>query len=65
MSIGFVKERDDALLSLDENKIRAFCRKYHVQLSDNPLVFWASVYKSILAMRNSPADIREKAEAWL
>ena len=65
MSSTFVKDRDAALLSLDENKIRAFCRKYNVQISDNPLVFWASIYKSILAMRNCPADIREKAEAWL
>ena len=65
MSSTFVKDRDAALLSLDENKIRAFCRKYNVQISDSPLVFWASIYKSILAMRNCPADIREKAGAWL
>ena len=39
MSSTFVKDRDAALLSLDENKIRAFCRKYNVQISDNPLVF--------------------------
>ena len=65
MSKTFVKDRDAALLSLDENKIRAFCRKYNIRTSDNPLVFWASVYKSILVMKNSPADIREKAGAWL
>ena len=64
MSSTFVKDRDAALLSLDENKIRAFCRKYNVQISDNPLVFWASIYKSILAMRNCPADIRENAGTW-
>lgn len=65
MSSTFVKDRDAALLSLDENKIRSFCRKYNVRISDNPLVFWASVYKSILAMKNSPADIRKTAEDWL
>lgn len=65
MSKSFVNDRDAALLSMDENTIRAFCRKYNVRVSDNPLVFWACVYKSILAMKNSPADIREKAGAWL
>lgn len=65
MSKTFVKDRDEALLSLDKQKIRTFCRKYSIQISDNPVVFWAGVYKSILAMKNSPADIQKKAEDWL
>ena len=61
----FVKDRDEALLSLDEKIIRSFFRKYNYTVPDNPLVFWASVYKSILAMNDSPADIRKKAADWL
>ncbi len=61
----FVSDRDNALLSLDEQKIRAFGLKYSIPLSDNLIVFWASVYKSVLAMKNSPANIRRKAEDWL
>lgn len=65
MSNTYDKDRDEVLLSLDEKKIRAFCRKYDLLLSDNPLVFWASVYKSILLMDNPPDKIRKKAEEWL
>ncbi|MBP3899891.1 MAG: hypothetical protein J6D53_00300 [Blautia sp.] len=65
MSNTYVKDRDEALLSLDEEKIRTFCKKYNKQLPDNPVIFWAGIYKSILAMKNSPADIRRKAEDWL
>ena len=65
MSDTYIKDRDEALLSLDEKKIRAFCKKYNVPLSDNPVVFWAGIYKSILAMKNSPVEIRRKAENWL
>ncbi len=61
----FVKDRDEALLSLDEKKICSFFRKYNYTIPDNPLVFWASVYKSILAMNDSPAEIRKKAADWL
>jgi len=66
MSKTFVQDRNEALFSLDELKIRAFAKKYNVEgMSDNPIVFWASVYKSILAITNSPADLRKKAEDWL
>lgn len=65
MNDTYIKDRDEALLSLDEKKIRAFCKKYNVQLSGNPVVFWGSVYKAILAMENCPADTHRKAEDWL
>ena len=65
MKNTFVQDRDRALLSLDEQKIRAFCRKYSISISDNPIVFWASIYKSILAMKNCPSHIRKQAEDWL
>ena len=61
----FVRDRDQALLSLDEKKIRAFCRKYNKPVSNNPVVFWAGIYKCILAMKNSPDHIRRQAEEWL
>ncbi len=65
MSKTFVIDRDNALLSLDEQKIRSFCRKYNLSTPDNPVVFWASVYKSVLAMEKCPENIRRKAEYWL
>ncbi len=65
MSSEFVKERNEALFPLDEHKIRAFSKKYNCMMSDDPIVFWASVYKSVLAIKNCPADVRAKAESWL
>lgn len=61
----FLSDRDNALLSLDEQKIRAFGLKYSIPFSDNPIVFWASVYKSVLAMKYCPTSIRRTAEDWL
>ena len=61
MKNSFVHDRDEALLSLDEKKIRAFTRKYNISISDNPIVFWASVYKAVLAMKHCPEDIRRQA----
>ena len=61
----FIRERDNALFSLDENKIRAFCRKYNRRVSDDPLEFWATVYKSAILLENCPPDVRKKAEDWL
>ena len=58
----YVKDRDKALLSLDEQQIRAFCKKYKVQISDNPVIFWAGVYKSILSMNGCPENARKQAE---
>lgn len=65
MKNSFVHDRDEALLSLDEKKIRAFTRKYNISISDNPIVFWASVYKAVLAMKHCPEDIRKQAGDWL
>lgn len=45
----FVKERNDALLSLDENKIDAYMKKYNPRFKkpENKKVYWASIHKSI------------------
>ena len=62
---NYAKERDEAMLSLDEKKIRDFCRKHNVSVSDNPIVFWGGVYKTVLAITSCPPEIRKKAEDWL
>ena len=65
MTKTFVQDRNSAFFSLDEKKIRAFCKKYNKIIPDNPVVFWAAVYKSVLAISDTPADVRKKAEDWL
>ena len=51
----YVKERDEAMLSLDKDKIVSFCKKYGVPVPENELVFWAGVHKAIVAL-NSATD---------
>ena len=44
---NFVKERNEALLSGDEEKIIAYCKKYGINIPENKEVFWAGIHKSI------------------
>lgn len=64
---SFVKERNDALFSLDRRKIEAYCAKYGDNDSaDMPdVVFWAGVYKAICAIKNAPEDKVQIAQTWL
>ena len=64
---SFVKERNDALFSLDRKKIEAYCAKYGDNDSaDVPdVIFWAGVYKAICAIKNAPEDKVQIAQTWL
>ena len=64
---SFVKERNDALFSLDRRKIEAYLIKYgEEELSQTPdLLFWASVYKAICGIKGAPKDVVQKAYTWL
>lgn len=50
---AFVKERNEALFSLDRKKIEAYMIKYgETEIAQTPdVVFWASVYKAICGVR--------------
>lgn len=62
----FVKERDEALLSLDETKIRAYLSKYGVIYEPtNELVWWAGIHKSILGIRSATPEQVERSKKWL
>lgn len=64
---SFVKERNDALFSLDRRKIEAYLRKYgEEELAQTPdVLFWASVYKAICAIKGAPKDVVQQAYTWL
>ena len=62
----FVQERNEALLSLDEQKIRAYMRKYGVRFNpENEPVGWAGVHKAILGISSITPEQRERSEKWL
>ena len=63
----FVKERNEALFSLDRNKIEAYMKKYgQPEVEEVPDdLFWASVYKAICGISNAPDELVSKALMWL
>ena len=57
---AFVKERNEALFSLDRKKIG------ETEIAQTPdVVFWASVYKAICSIKDAPEAIVSKAKTWL
>lgn len=62
----FVQERNEALLSLDEQKIRAYMRKYGVSFNpENETVWLAGVHKAILGISSATPEQRERSGKWL
>ncbi|HEY8562833.1 MAG TPA: hypothetical protein VIL74_20815 [Pyrinomonadaceae bacterium] len=63
--VNFVKERDEALRSLDEIKIREYAIKYRVPLPQNIQVFWAAVHKARLASNGITEQEKQISREWL
>lgn len=61
----FIKERNEALFSLDEKKIRRYCKKYSVTIPRDEEVFWRGIYKAICNVEDAPQEVKEKAMARL
>ncbi len=47
MNKDFIEERNTVFASGDEEKIRAYCKKYDIEIPENEEIFWAGVHKSI------------------
>lgn len=62
---AYNKDRNEALLSLDEQKIRAFMEKWNVQTTEHPETFWCGVHKAITAINALPLEQRLKSKLWL
>lgn len=61
----FVKERNEALFSLDRERIEAYSRKQGSDMPEDDIVFWACVYKCICHITSAPEDLVRKAKDWL
>lgn len=61
----FIKNRNEALLSLDKEKIQAYAKKYGARFSDNDEIFWASVHKARIAVKEIPEKEKEVSRKWL
>lgn len=61
-----IKARDEALLSMDEARIRGYYRKYNgTEAPTDPNVFWRMVHKARTADRNLPMAARSASKRWL
>ena len=67
----FVKMRNEALFSLDREKILKFYESAYGKAEMNmfekvdEITFYASVYKAICNITSAPEDLKSKAEKWL
>lgn len=61
----FIKERDEAILSLDRGKIEEYLKKYHVPIPQDDEVFWRGVHKVVCAIKGAPESTKKASEAWL
>ena len=61
----WVKDRDEAMLSLDKDKIVAFCKKNNVPIPENETVFWAGVHKAILHINSATFEQKQNSFEWL
>lgn len=61
----FIKDRDEAFLSMDKDKILEYCHKYGVPVPDNELVFWAGIHKAICALASAPQTKKDYSRKWL
>ena len=53
-----VQERNEALFSLDKNKIMAYLRKYNLPTeASSDTVFWAGIYKAICNIKEDSARL--------
>ena len=46
----FIQERNEALLSLNKEKILAYGKKYNVKFPEDEKIFWAGVHKAICSL---------------
>lgn len=66
----FMKDRDEAFASGDEEKIKEYCRKYDIKIPENEEIFKAGMHKSICNMYLVPdnkisLEQYEKSYSWL
>ena len=61
----FVKERNEALFSLDRTAIEKHFGKCGIAIPENETLFWATVFKCICNIKNAPDELVITAEKWL
>lgn len=62
----FLAEREQALLSMDEQTIRAYFRKYNGDAGPpDAETFWRGIHKARTALGSLPMEARQESKRWL
>lgn len=62
----FIKQRDEALLSLNKEKIIALSESSGpYEVPDDENVFWAGVHKARLGVVTFSEEVKEESRSWL
>lgn len=66
----FIKDRNEAFISMDKEKIIAYCKKYEITMPEEENDFWAGVHKvicNLFLLEDSPISIEQynKSYEWL
>lgn len=61
----FVQDRNEALLSLDESKIRVFAVAYGIALPIHDQTFWGMVHKARLEIPTLSEEAHKVSREWL
>ena len=60
----FRKERDEALLSLSEVRIRAFANKHDISMPYG-ILFWITVHTAIINYAEGTQEQMQRSKKWL
>lgn len=66
----FIKDRNEAFASMDEKKIKDYCKKYDIEIPEKEEIFWAGVHKAVCNLflaEDSPISMEQydKSFSWL
>lgn len=61
---NFKQDRNEALLSLNHNKIIIYMQKYNIEIP-RPEIFWLAIHKSITANTSLPIEFRRASKSYL
>lgn len=65
MVAEMVQDRNEALLSLNEELIRAYCKKWDVDLPKEAQEFWEGVHIARIQVKSFPEKVKRVSYAWL
>lgn len=61
----FKKERSEALLSFERQRIERYMRKYHIEIPMHENIFWAQTARAILKLADASQEAKERARGIL